>query len=89
MATVEAPHHYKFNIKMNCSGCSGAVDRVLKKTEGLQYLSSEHPAFTARAPVSYLQVANQGSQVSRTTKFPLKTKQQTSMQKKTCRTRPC
>ena len=35
MADVEAPHHYKFNIKMSCSGCSGAVDRVLKKTEGL------------------------------------------------------
>ena len=34
MADVEAPHHYKFNIKMTCSGCSGAVDRVLKKTEG-------------------------------------------------------
>ncbi|KAL8782977.1 MAG: hypothetical protein Q9195_009520 [Heterodermia aff. obscurata] len=36
MANVEAPHHYKFNIKMSCSGCSGAVDRVLKKTEGVQ-----------------------------------------------------
>ena len=34
MADTEAPHHYKFNVKMSCSGCSGAIDRVLKKTEG-------------------------------------------------------
>ncbi|KAI5476935.1 iron/copper transporter Atx1 [Pseudohyphozyma bogoriensis] len=26
---------YKFNVVMTCSGCSGAVDRVLKKTEGV------------------------------------------------------
>ena len=70
MATVEAPHHYKFNIKMTCSGCSGAVDRVLKKTEGLSQSNSEHPALAALARVSYLQVANSGPQVSRITKFP-------------------
>jgi len=28
---------YKFNVVMNCSGCSGAVDRVLKKVEGVSY----------------------------------------------------
>jgi hypothetical protein len=28
-------HHYKFNVKMTCSGCSGAVERVLKKMEGM------------------------------------------------------
>ena len=32
---AEAAHHYKFDITMTCSGCSGAVERVLKKTEGL------------------------------------------------------
>ncbi|GAA5983383.1 hypothetical protein JCM10908_000262 [Rhodotorula pacifica] len=26
---------YKFNVVMTCSGCSGAIDRVLKKTEGV------------------------------------------------------
>ncbi|KAL8278790.1 hypothetical protein RQP46_008859 [Phenoliferia psychrophenolica] len=26
---------YKFNVTMTCSGCSGAIDRVLKKTEGV------------------------------------------------------
>ncbi|CAL8582445.1 Cytosolic copper metallochaperone [Xanthoria parietina] len=34
MAT--APHHYKFQITMSCSGCSGAIERVLKKLEGIQ-----------------------------------------------------
>ncbi|EPQ58712.1 hypothetical protein GLOTRDRAFT_98891 [Gloeophyllum trabeum ATCC 11539] len=28
-------HTYKFDVKMTCSGCSGAVDRVLKKAEGV------------------------------------------------------
>jgi copper chaperone len=27
-------HHYKFNVSMSCGGCSGAVERVLKKLEG-------------------------------------------------------
>ncbi|KDQ33322.1 hypothetical protein PLEOSDRAFT_1110514 [Pleurotus ostreatus PC15] len=28
-------HTYKFDVKMTCSGCSGAVERVLKKTDGV------------------------------------------------------
>lgn len=28
-------HHYTFHVKMTCGGCSGAVERVLKKTQGL------------------------------------------------------
>ena len=27
-------HQYKFNVSMSCGGCSGAVERVLKKLEG-------------------------------------------------------
>lgn len=40
--TVAAPvvpaaeHTYKFNISMSCGGCSGAVDRVLKKLDGVK-----------------------------------------------------
>ena len=26
-------HTYKFNISMSCGGCSGAIDRTLKKLE--------------------------------------------------------
>ncbi|KAE8366674.1 heavy metal-associated domain-containing protein [Aspergillus caelatus] len=29
-------HQYKFNITMSCGGCSGAVERVLKKLEGVK-----------------------------------------------------
>ncbi|KAL1597460.1 Cytosolic copper metallochaperone [Nothophoma quercina] len=29
-------HNYKFNIAMSCGGCSGAVDRVLKKLDGVK-----------------------------------------------------
>ncbi|EEH16528.1 hypothetical protein PABG_06615 [Paracoccidioides brasiliensis Pb03] len=34
MASVE--HQYKFNISMSCGGCSGAVERVLKKLDGVK-----------------------------------------------------
>ncbi|CAD0017389.1 unnamed protein product [Aureobasidium pullulans] len=29
-------HTYNFNITMTCGGCSGAVERVLKKLDGVQ-----------------------------------------------------
>ncbi|KAJ4308754.1 Cytosolic copper metallochaperone [Neodidymelliopsis sp. IMI 364377] len=29
-------HNYKFNIAMSCGGCSGAVERVLKKLDGVK-----------------------------------------------------
>ncbi|TQN69776.1 Metal homeostasis factor atx1 [Colletotrichum shisoi] len=29
-------HTYKFNVSMSCGGCSGAVDRVLKKLDGVK-----------------------------------------------------
>jgi copper chaperone len=38
-------HTYKFNVSMSCGGCSGAVDRVLKKLDG------ESTAFEARPAV--------------------------------------
>ncbi|KAL4954570.1 hypothetical protein BDW69DRAFT_162908 [Aspergillus filifer] len=30
-----ADHQYKFNVSMSCGGCSGAVERVLKKLDGV------------------------------------------------------
>ncbi|KAI0928513.1 hypothetical protein AcW1_005734 [Taiwanofungus camphoratus] len=38
-----AEHTYKFDVKMSCKGCSGAVERALKKaeTEGLGVNSYE------------------------------------------------
>ncbi|KAH7263556.1 heavy metal-associated domain-containing protein [Fusarium tricinctum] len=29
-------HTYEFNISMSCGGCSGAIDRVLKKLDGVE-----------------------------------------------------
>jgi copper chaperone len=29
-----AEHNYKFEVAMSCGGCSGAVERVLKKLDG-------------------------------------------------------
>ncbi|KAF2269249.1 putative iron/copper transporter Atx1 [Lojkania enalia] len=31
-----AEHNYKFNVAMSCGGCSGAVERVLKKLDGVR-----------------------------------------------------
>jgi len=31
-----AEHTYKFNVSMSCSGCSGAVNRVLGKLDGVK-----------------------------------------------------
>ncbi|KAK4228945.1 hypothetical protein QBC38DRAFT_360807 [Podospora fimiseda] len=33
---AENDHKYIFNITMPCGGCSGAVERVLKKLEGVK-----------------------------------------------------
>ncbi|KAK8215154.1 Cytosolic copper metallochaperone [Zalaria obscura] len=29
-------HNYKFNVTMTCGGCSGAVERVLKRLDGVK-----------------------------------------------------
>lgn len=40
----DAPSHtYKFNITMTCTGCSGAVERVLKRLDGTSIFLSTHP----------------------------------------------
>ncbi|TQV94740.1 hypothetical protein V2A60_005759 [Cordyceps javanica] len=31
-----AAHTYEFNVTMTCGGCSGAIDRVLKKLDGVE-----------------------------------------------------
>jgi copper chaperone len=37
-----AEHNYKFDIAMSCGGCSGAVERVLKKLDGASALTIPH-----------------------------------------------
>ncbi|OCT52292.1 Metal homeostasis factor ATX1 [Cladophialophora carrionii] len=50
-------HHYKFNVKMNCGGCSGAVERVLKKLDGVKEfnvsLDTQTADVTTEDSVSY------------------------------------
>ncbi|KAJ5684804.1 heavy metal ion transporter [Penicillium sp. IBT 18751x] len=50
-------HQYKFNVSMSCGGCSGAVERVLKRLEGVKSfdvnLESQTALVTAESTVSY------------------------------------
>lgn len=39
-------HTYDFTVTMTCGGCSGAVDRVLKKLDGMAL-----PVPTPRLPI--------------------------------------
>jgi len=52
-----AEHHYKFNVKMTCGGCSGAVERVLKKLDGVKdfsvSLDTQTADITTEDSVSY------------------------------------
>ncbi|KAG6357607.1 hypothetical protein INS49_013484 [Diaporthe citri] len=53
-------HTYKFNVSMSCSGCSGAVDRVLKKLEGVESyevsLESQTATVVAKEDLPYEKV---------------------------------
>ncbi|OJD36041.1 iron copper transporter [Diplodia corticola] len=55
-------HSYKFNITMTCGGCSGAVDRVLKKLDGVKShtvsLDSQTAEVTAADSLDYDTVLN-------------------------------
>ncbi|KAL1896595.1 Cytosolic copper metallochaperone [Sporothrix stenoceras] len=52
-----ADHTYKFNVSMSCGGCSGAVDRVLKRLEGVKSyevsLESQSATVVADPTLSY------------------------------------
>ncbi|MCJ1380584.1 Cytosolic copper metallochaperone [Xylographa soralifera] len=52
-----AENHYKFNVSMTCGGCSGAVERVLKKLEGVKSynvsLESQTADITAEPSLQY------------------------------------
>ncbi|KAJ5131719.1 heavy metal ion transporter [Penicillium atrosanguineum] len=50
-------HQYKFNVSMSCGGCSGAVERVLKRLEGVKSfdvnLESQTALVNAESTVPY------------------------------------
>ncbi|THV78467.1 hypothetical protein D6C84_00946 [Aureobasidium pullulans] len=41
-------HTYNFNITMTCGGCSGAVERVLKKLDGVKSFDVSLDSQTAK-----------------------------------------
>ncbi|KUI53366.1 Metal homeostasis factor atx1 [Cytospora mali] len=53
-------HTYKFNVSMSCGGCSGAVDRVLKKLDGVESyevsLESQTATVVAKPDLPYEKV---------------------------------
>jgi len=52
---MSAEHTYKFNVSMSCGGCSGAVNRVLGKLEGVSPslpLALPHPCYNYPSPSS-------------------------------------
>jgi len=46
---------YKFDVKMTCSGCSGAVTRALSKADGIDSydVSLEKEEVIVRGPATY------------------------------------
>jgi len=55
--TEPETHNYKFNIKMHCGGCSGAIERTLKKIDGIKSynvsLETQSAEMTAEPGVGY------------------------------------
>jgi len=52
---IQDEHTYKFDVKMSCSGCSGAIERVLGKTEGVTSfdVSLEKQEVIVTGPATY------------------------------------
>ncbi|KAK4056737.1 Cytosolic copper metallochaperone [Microbotryomycetes sp. JL221] len=50
-----AESQYQFDVVMTCSGCSGAIERVLKKTEGVSSYNVSLPeqSVTVNTTVPY------------------------------------
>ena len=44
--TKMAEHNYSFDVQMSCGGSSGAVERVLKKLDGMQLCSTDASHFS-------------------------------------------
>ncbi|KAG8790568.1 Cytosolic copper metallochaperone [Ceratobasidium sp. 428] len=68
-------HTYKFNVVMTCSGCSGAVTRVLQKAEGVKTydVSLEKQEVTVTGTIPYddllAKIKKTGKEASQPTSF--------------------
>ncbi|KAF2771287.1 putative iron/copper transporter Atx1 [Teratosphaeria nubilosa] len=65
-----AEHNYKFNVNMSCGGCSGAIERVLKKLEGVKEyevsLESQTAAVKTEENVDYATVLDKIKKTGKT-----------------------
>ncbi|KIW05364.1 uncharacterized protein PV09_03880 [Verruconis gallopava] len=63
-------HTYKFNVAMSCGGCSGAIDRVLKKLEGVDKyeVSLEKQTAEVHTDLDYETVLNTIKKTGKTVK---------------------
>ncbi|MBW0477409.1 hypothetical protein O181_017124 [Austropuccinia psidii MF-1] len=67
-----AEQQYKFNVKMSCTGCSGAVERALKSQEGISKievsLEAQTVLVTAAPPATFdvvrEKIANTGKTIN-------------------------
>lgn len=70
--STESEQQYKFNVSMSCSGCSGAVERALKKQEGVAKidisLETQTVLVHAKAPATFEivreKIANTGKTIN-------------------------
>lgn len=54
-ANMSDTHTYEFNVSMSCGGCSGAIDRVLKKLDGMSAAQSAYLPLSV--PRTYIEPA--------------------------------
>ncbi|KAJ7097893.1 hypothetical protein B0H15DRAFT_627461 [Mycena belliarum] len=47
---MSAEHKYKFDVKMTCSGCSGAITRVLERAKPDVNLETQEVLVTGTIP---------------------------------------
>ncbi|KAF9738834.1 hypothetical protein PMIN06_004512 [Paraphaeosphaeria minitans] len=65
-------HNYKFEVAMTCGGCSGAVERVLKKLDGVKSynvsLETQSAEIVAEDSLSYDTVLEKIKKTGKTVK---------------------
>ncbi|KAL7787765.1 hypothetical protein V8C37DRAFT_260489 [Trichoderma ceciliae] len=70
---MSGTHTYEFDITMTCGGCSGAIDRVLKKLEGVETynvsLEKQHATVVTALPYETVlsKIAKTGKKINSAT----------------------
>jgi copper chaperone len=61
-------HTYEFNVSMSCGGCSGAVDRAIKKLDGVDSHEVSLDTQTAKVVSSSLEFQTVYEKIAKTGK---------------------